>query len=134
MLLQTILIGQPELRELLRLQSMRQFAQRIAIDQHLDPLLAPETVAYVHHRLRVAGGSTDLFSTAAIDRIHEATGGVPRLVNQICDNALVYGFAEQVPAIDVDLVEQVIQERATGGLLPLRMVRQAQVASSTAAT
>lgn len=121
MLLQTILIGQPELRTTLRMNSLRQFAQRIAIDHHLEALQSAETVSYILHRLVVAGGSPELFDPEALELIHESTGGVPRLVNIVCDTALVYGFSEQRPTIGADLVEQVVRERGAGGLLPLRV-------------
>jgi len=120
MVLQTILIGQPELRETLRLQSLRQFAQRIAIDHHIEALQVDETERYVHHRLAVAGGSPELFCADSLELIHECAGGVPRLINMICDTALVYGFSDQRPRIETDIVEQVIRDRTAGGLLPLR--------------
>ncbi|HEY4209997.1 MAG TPA: AAA family ATPase [Steroidobacteraceae bacterium] len=120
LLLQTILIGQPELRETLRLQSLRQFAQRIAIDHHIEALHLEETRSYVGHRLRVAGGDPALFTADSLDLIHECTGGVPRLVNIVCDTALVYGFADQRPSIELDIIEQVVEDRSAGGLLPLR--------------
>jgi type II secretory pathway predicted ATPase ExeA len=120
MLLQTVLIGQPELRELLRMQSLRQFAQRIAIDHHLEALQPEETRGYIQHRMTKAGGDASLFTTEAIERVHEITGGVPRLINLICDNALVYGFADQVRVIGCDLIDLVIEHRMAGGLLPLR--------------
>jgi type II secretory pathway predicted ATPase ExeA len=123
LLLQTVLIGQPELRALLQLQSMRQLAQRIAIDHHLEALRSEETLGYVRHRLAVAGGRPDLFTPEAIQLVHECTGGVPRLVNLVCDTALVYGFAEQRPDITPDLIEQVVADRAAGGLLTLRVAR-----------
>jgi general secretion pathway protein A len=122
MLLQTVLIGQPELRDTLRLQSLRQFAQRISIDHHIEALQRDETHGYIRHRLSVAGGSADLFAAEAIDVIHECTGGVPRLVNIICDTALVYGFSDQRPIIECDLIEQVVRDRTSSGLLPLRPV------------
>jgi type II secretory pathway predicted ATPase ExeA len=120
MLLQTILIGQPELRTTLRLGSLRQFAQRIAIDHHLEPLQPEETEAYIRHRLGIAGGNPDLFDPDALGLIHECTGGVPRLVNIVCDRALVYGFSDQLPAVDAALMQQVIRDTAAGGLLPLK--------------
>lgn len=120
LLLQTILIGQPELRTLLQLQGMRQFAQRISIDHHLDPLQPEETVGYILHRVGVAGGSAELFTRPALELVHECTGGVPRLVNLVCDTALVYGFADNLGKIDAEIVEQVVQDRMSGGLLPLR--------------
>jgi general secretion pathway protein A len=121
MVLQTILIGQPELRETLRLQSLRQFAQRIAIDHHIEALQEDETEKYVLHRVSVAGGSADLFTPEALACIHDCTGGVPRLVNMVCDTALVYGFSDQRPCIEPDIIEQVIRDRMTGGLLPLKL-------------
>jgi general secretion pathway protein A len=119
LLLQTILIGQPELRAKLRRPRMRQFAQRILVDYHLGPLRREETHAYVAHRLQVAGGSPALISPDAIERVYERTCGVPRLVNILCDTALVYGFAEQRPTVDAELIELVLADRA-GGVLPLK--------------
>jgi general secretion pathway protein A len=121
LLLQTILIGQPELRATLRLQELRQFAQRIVIDHHLEPLQPAETVGYVRHRVNVAGGSPDLFTPEALELVHECTGGVPRLVNIVCDTALVYAFSDQRASVGIDTVEQVIHDRASGGLLPLKV-------------
>jgi general secretion pathway protein A len=125
MLLQTILIGQPELRATLGLQQLRQLAQRIAIDHHLEALHAEETVGYVRHRLAVAGGRPDIFTPEALELIHDCTGGIPRLVNLVCDTALVYGFSDQQTIIAADLVEQVVTERASGGLLPLKLAGKA---------
>jgi general secretion pathway protein A len=125
MLLQTILIGQPELRATLALQQLRQLAQRIAIDHHLEALRAEETVGYVRHRLAVAGGRPDIFTPDALDLIHDSTGGIPRLVNLVCDTSLVYGFSDQQTIIAADLVEQVVADRASGGLLPLKVAGKA---------
>jgi len=118
LLLQTILVGQPELRETLRTAGMRQFAQRIAIDYHISALQREDTHAYVQHRLQVAGGRTDLLGPDAIELVHARTGGVPRLINQVCDTALVYGFADQRPQIDAELIGQVLRDRGQGGVLP----------------
>jgi type II secretory pathway predicted ATPase ExeA len=125
MLLQTILIGQPELRATLGLQQLRQLAQRIAIDHHLEALRGDETIGYVRHRLAVAGGRPDIFTPEALERVHDCTGGIPRLVNLVCDTALVYGFSDQQAIIAADLVEQVVTDRASGGLLPLKVTGQA---------
>lgn len=119
LMLQTILVGQPELRATLKDERMRQFAQRIAIDYHIAPLQREETHAYIRHRLRVAGGNMELFTADARELVHETTGGVPRLINQICDTALVYGFGDQRPAINSRIVHQVLHDRGLGGLLPL---------------
>lgn len=129
MVLQTILIGQPELREQLRLQSLRQFAQRIAMDHHIEPLPQDETCQYVLHRLKVAGGSSGLFSREALELIHDSTGGIPRLINVICDTALVYGFSDQRLTIEVDIIEQVIRDRTEGGILPLRPIADSRTRS-----
>jgi general secretion pathway protein A len=125
MLLQTILIGQPELRTTLGLAQLRQLAQRIAIDHHLEALRTEETVGYVRHRLAVAGGRPDIFTPEALERVHDCTGGIPRLVNLICDTALVYGFSDQQTIIAADLVDQVVADRSAGGLLPLRVAGKA---------
>ncbi len=116
--LQIILVGQKELRETLRRPDLIQFAQRIAVDYHLDPLQAEETPEYIRHRLGKAGGDPELFEEAACARIHQASGGVPRLINLLCDTALVYGFAEQTARIGTELVDDVIRDKQQGGLFP----------------
>jgi type II secretory pathway predicted ATPase ExeA/2-polyprenyl-3-methyl-5-hydroxy-6-metoxy-1,4-benzoquinol methylase len=112
LVLQLLLVGQPELREMLASPSLRQFAQRVSIDFHLRPLAPEETEQYIRHRLAVAGGSEDLFQPAAAKIAHEAARGVPRLINQLCDMALVYGFAERRAAIDESIMRQVVRDRA----------------------
>jgi len=116
--LQTILVGQPELLETLKLPNLRQFAQRVAVDYHLGPMTRDDVHGYVRHRLTVAGGSPDLFAPLAIDFAHAAAGGVPRLVNQLCDTALVYAFADQLTYVDGSLMQQVIASRLGGGIFP----------------
>lgn len=119
LMLQTILVGQPEVRATLRGERMRQFAQRISVDCHIVPLDPGETRRYIGHRLAVAGGSPGVIDAEACDLVHERTGGVPRLINQVCDTALVYGFAEQRSPVDAEIVELVLSDRGEGGLLPL---------------
>ena len=92
-LLQVILIGQPELRELLAREDLRQVAQRITGRHHLEPLSREETAAYVRHRLRVAGATREIFTPAALRELHRRSGGLPRLVNVIADRALLGAFA-----------------------------------------
>ena len=121
MLLQAILVGQPELRAKLGGAPLRQFAQRIVADYHIGTLHAGETLDYVRHRLQVAGGRADLFTPEAVCRVYEAAGGTPRLINILCDHALLYGFTEQCARIDVEIVAEVLRDRA-GGVLPLRGV------------
>src|SRR5579883_354287 len=119
LVLQATLVGQPEVRETLRSTRMRQFAQRIAVDCHIAPLAREETHQYIAHRLSVAGGKPGVFSFEACERVHASTGGVPRLINQVCDTALVYGFAEQRLPVDPQIIELVLRDRGEGGLLPL---------------
>ena len=108
-LLQIILIGQPELRELLGRTDLRQLAQRITGRYHLDPLSPEESSAYVRHRLRVAGATRDVFSNGALSEINRLSGGVPRLINIISDRALLGAFTE-----DRHLVSASVVRRAAG--------------------
>lgn len=94
-LLQIILVGQPELREKLALPEMRQMAQRITARFHLDPLKKKDIRDYVHHRLKVAGGKNELFSSECYSKLWKYTKGVPRLINVICDRALLGVFVGQ---------------------------------------
>jgi general secretion pathway protein A len=119
LVLQTILVGQPELREVLRRRDLRQFAQRISTDYHLPTLTMQETKLYVRHRLSVAGGNPELIDSDAVDLAWSRSGGIPRLVNQLCDTALVYGFADQRQRVDLATMEQVVQDRTSGGLFPV---------------
>lgn len=115
-LLQILLVGQPELLEVLRRPSLRQFAQRVSAEYHLDAMNCSDTIEYVRHRLRVAGGNEFLFDTFAIVAIFYYTGGIPRLVNTLCDQALVHGYAAEVERIEVDLALEVIKGRRIGGM------------------
>jgi general secretion pathway protein A len=100
-LLQIILIGQPELDAMLASPELRQLRQRITVHWRLDPLSSSETRSYVRHRLRIAAGSErDLFTGPALREIHRRSGGVPRLVNVLCDRALLAGFAEGASGVD----------------------------------
>jgi general secretion pathway protein A len=92
-LLQIILIGQPELRELLSRNELRQLAQRITGRYHLNPLSREETTAYVRHRLRVAGATTDIFAPGALTAVFRLSAGVPRVINVICDRALLGAYS-----------------------------------------
>jgi general secretion pathway protein A len=120
LVLQILLVGQPELRETLLRPELQQFAQRVSVDYHLKALDANETAAYVRHRLEVAGGDPLLFRPEALALIHTRTRGVPRLINQLCDYALVYAYAEGLHDIDMQLISQVVSDRrggvALGGL------------------
>lgn len=112
LLLQIILVGQPELRDILRDPRLEQFAQRIAVDFHLRPLSCAEVLEYIGHRLSVAGGDSCLFSKKSSELIWRHSRGIPRLVNIISDKVLVYGFSEQIGHIDEELVQEVIDDHA----------------------
>jgi len=117
--LQLILVGQPELRETLRRQDLRQFAQRVSADYHLAPLQIDEAVDYIRHRLKVAGGNENLFEIDACKIIWKYSGGIPRLINTICDTALVYAYAEQLNSVSRKLAAEVIIEKQKGGIFPI---------------
>ncbi len=119
LLLQLILIGQPELLEVLRKPELRQLAQRVSVDYRLNPLKYKESVDYIRHRLRIAGGSANLFDKYAIAVIFYYSQGVPRLINTLCDFALVYGFAEEAESIDLALMLDVIKDKIKGGIYPV---------------
>ena len=116
--IQIILAGQPNLRSLLTRSDMLQLAQRVAVDYALEPLNEDEVSAYVQHRLRVAGGEPGLLTEYACSLVHQLSGGNPRLINQLCDLALMYGFGEGVDRITAALMLQAATDRAQGGILP----------------
>ena len=117
--LQIILSGQPDLHTLLQRIDMTQFAQRIVVDYHLEPLSEVETGHCIRHRLQIAGGHSSLFTNKACALVHRLTRGTPRLINQVCDIALTYGFAEQAWVITSKLVAQAAFDRSKGGILPI---------------
>ena len=104
-LLQIVLLGQPELDQKLAAKELRQLRQRISVWWHLGPLDSGETREYVRHRLRVAGaGERPIFSDPALRTVHQLSGGVPRVINLICDRALLAGYADQTAQIGRRLV------------------------------
>ena len=111
-LLQLVLIGQPELREMVSRKEMRQFAQRIAASYHLTAMDLKTIRAYIPHRLKAAGCERKIFSPAAIRLIFEETRGVPRLVNQLCDLSLVYAFSRGKLTVSRATVQQVLNDGA----------------------
>jgi len=109
-LLQIILIGQPELRELLDRTDLRQLAQRITGRYHLMPLSREETKGYVRHRLRVAGASEEIFTPGALLELHRLSLGIPRVINVACDRALLGGYTQDTKKITASLVRQAAGE------------------------
>ncbi|MFN4129665.1 MAG: ExeA family protein [Paracoccaceae bacterium] len=109
-LLQLVLVGQPELRDIVHRPDMRQFAQRVASSFHLSAMDRDTVRAYVDHRLKRVGMKRRIFDDAAIDLVHQATGGVPRLVNQLCDLAMVYAFSSGKKRVIEMHVRQVLDD------------------------
>ena len=109
-LLQIILIGQPELRDILARPDMRQIAQRITGRYHLEPLSRDETVAYVNHRMKVAGATTATFSAGAMRALYAHSHGIPRLINVVADRALLAAYAGEQPTIGRKLVRRAAAE------------------------
>lgn len=118
--LQVILAGQPGLRDNLRDPRLEQLAQRISVDYNLEPLNLEETREYILHRLAIAGGSVGIFDDEACEAVFRYSGGIPRLVNLLCDTALVYGYAEQIPRIGAPLIEDVARDKQQSKIVPLR--------------
>jgi general secretion pathway protein A len=109
-LLQIILIGQPELRDVLSRVELRQLAQRITGRYHLAPLSREETSAYVNHRMRVAGCSAEVFSRAALREVHRLSDGVPRIINVICDRAILGAVTQDTHHITPALIRSAAGE------------------------
>ena len=109
-LLQIILIGQPELMRLLERQDLRQLAQRITARYHLLPFSAWDTYAYVRHRLKVAGGNEALFTRAALWWVRWSSGGVPRVINVLCDRALLGAYAHDRRRVGAATVRRAARE------------------------
>jgi general secretion pathway protein A len=109
-LLQIILIGQPELRELLDRNDLRQLAQRITGRYHLKPLSREETQGYVRHRLRVAGAAGEIFTPGALREVHRLSAGIPRVINVNCDRALLGAYTQETRKVTAALVRQAAGE------------------------
>ena len=109
-LIQLVLVGQPELRDLIRNPRMNQLAQRVAASFHLNRMDREGTGAYIHHRMKTAGGSGQEFSAEAIDLVYEATGGVPRLINQLCDFGLLYSWTDDVREVQKESIQAVLDD------------------------
>ncbi len=118
-LLQIILIGQPELRELLDRTDLRQLAQRITGRYHLKPLSREETKGYVRHRLRVAGATEEIFTPSALGELHRLSLGIPRVINVACDRALLGAYTQETKKITSSLVRRAAGEVYGRRILPV---------------
>ncbi|HSZ63737.1 MAG TPA: AAA family ATPase [Terriglobales bacterium] len=115
-LLQIVLAGQPELDQKLDSHELRQLKQRIALRCHLDPLNAIETREYMRRRLQIAGanGAVQIFSGPAIEAVYTHSRGIPRIINTICENALLAGYAKHAPTITSEIIDGVAQDLRVG--------------------
>jgi len=128
-ILQLILVGQPQLRDLLQAPQLHQFAQRISSDFHLTPLGESDVGNYISFRLQAVGAPPSprvIFSLEACSRIASASGGIPRMINILCDTALVYGFARDEKTISAQLVDDVIADKQQYSIFPLRKLIDAR--------
>lgn len=109
-LIQLILIGQPELRDMIRSPKMKQLAQRVSASFHIPAMDEDTVVQYIQHRLRAVGGQGDEFTIAACKMVYHQTGGVPRLVNQLCDIAMVYTWSKEERKVTEDILQSVLDD------------------------
>ncbi|MBE9640441.1 ExeA family protein [Salipiger mangrovisoli] len=132
-LVQMVLFGQPELRDMVMRPDMRQLAQRISANVFLPSLSEADVRAYIEHRLGVAGAKRRLFDLDTMPLIFEITGGTPRLVNQLCDFALLYAFVDETPTVTPATIRRILEDElflcADRGQ-PLRLVRPAGLAAT----
>lgn len=115
-LLHLILVGQPELHDLLKKHELRQLTQRVSVAYNLEPFSFGDVAAYIAHRMKVAGGDPAVFAPEAVRLIAAASDGIPRLVNTLCDLCLVYGFSAEQAKIDGATVRSVLRDRVRMGL------------------
>lgn len=116
-LLQVMLVGQPELKRKLSAKALAQLSQRIAVHYHLGTLNGEETREYIAFRLQKVGGAPDIFDQEAMELIYGASLGIPRVVNLLCDTALVYAYGESLSQIGAEVVSQVIRDKEGFGFL-----------------
>ncbi len=123
-LLQLILVGQPQLKDLLQRPELVQFSQRISSDFYIKPFNLEEVETYIRHRLKVAGCEEKIFTDEACTYIYMASRGIPRLINIICDTALIYGFSDDVHEISKGIIEKVLVDKGEHGILPYSEVNE----------
>ncbi len=121
--LKIMLVGQPQLQTTLHAPGLEPFAQQVVVDYHLGSLDRSETDEYIRYRLTAAGGSPDILDDEACDAVFHYSGGVPRLINLLCDNALARAYAAKRAVVEADIVHEVIRDREAYGMLPLFAVR-----------
>ncbi len=120
MVLQLVLVGQPELLQTMKKPELRQLAQRVSVDYHIKRLRVKDTIDYIRYRVEHAGGDPDIFLRSSCAVIHYYSRGIPRLINTLCDFALVYAYADEVPQIGAKMVLEVVRDKQKGGIFPMR--------------
>jgi type II secretory pathway predicted ATPase ExeA len=115
-LLQIVLAGQPELLDKFYEPGMSQLAQRVSAEYNLVPLNQYETMSYVHHRVESVGGTRNLFDTASLLAVYYFSGGIPRIINTLCDGALVFAYGQQKETVDLNIVMDVVRTKQIGGI------------------
>jgi len=124
-LIQIILVGQPQLKAKLEHPRLAQFKQRIAVYYHLYPLTKEEVQRYILHRLSlVSSNGLDIFSPGAVDLIYQHSGGIPRLINLICDSALLSGYIYETKSVGEEIVKAVVKERCFDASCEEEAIRQ----------
>jgi general secretion pathway protein A len=133
-LMQILLVGQPELRDKLNLNELRQLKQRIGMRCHIAPLSPEETRLYIRHRLRVAGAAdAGIFTDAAVQKIAQYSGGTPRVINIVCDHCLLSGYADSKRRIDAAIVDEAVEYLEEGERPYWKKRRQMSLVPSAAA-
>ncbi len=132
-LITVVLVGQPELRERLRHRTYRALTQRLGAEYHLTPLSLEDVREYVRHRLKVAGATRDLFDEPALRMLHEASGGIPRVLNHLASQALIEGMAQGAPRVDAGVAAAAMADRdlAAGPPAPVSASRAPRRATSS---
>ncbi len=121
---QLLLAGHTQLRERLQDPKLSAFVQRIGVDFCLEPFDRQDTRAYILHRVQTAGGLSSLFPETTCDMVYDSTKGNPRLINQLCETSLLYGFSEHMKSISENVVAKAAKDRLQGGLLPLTHIAE----------
>jgi len=127
LLLQIMIVGQPNLRDKIQDSRLEQFAQRISVSYHLFAMNRKETGAYIAYRLEKAGGNPALFSNEIVEKIFETSAGIPRTINLLCDAILVYGYADEAKEIGLDILEQVIEDKGGMGVFTKQKLKNMPV-------
>ncbi len=113
--LQLILVGQPQLRQTFNIPALAQLTQRVTASYHLSKLNSQDSCAYIMHRLKTSGGDENLISDLARKAIWYHSRGIPRVINILCDTAMVYAYAEKKPQVDIQTVNEVVKDRKENG-------------------